>query len=113
MIDDGLRDQYLNRSQIHWMFNDVVIVVKMKAFHIYRLIEGPGIGGVFLGEKFFEYCTAILHLFRHLSLLGLRDVLCGVGQVFRWLFDGSAALAARRHLTGLSLAHWLAVPGDG
>jgi hypothetical protein len=91
----------LSGSQIHWTPNDLVIVMELEEISVDGLIERPGIAGVLFGQQLLDDRRAVLHLFRHLSLLRLRDVLCGVRQVLRRLLNGSAALSSRRHLRRL------------
>lgn len=49
---------HLDAAKIHWVFDDVVVVMETKSFYINRLVEGPGIRCMFFGQHLsYEACT--------------------------------------------------------
>lgn len=85
------------------MLDDVAVVVQPQSLHVHGLVEGPGVGSVFLGEHLLDDPAAVLQLLRDLGAL-LHQVLLGVWNILLWRLHGPAALPARAQLGGLGLS---------
>lgn len=52
------------------MLDDLVVVVETQRRGIDRLVEGPSVGRVLLGDELLEDAITVLELFRELASLG-------------------------------------------
>ena len=39
-----------NSTEIHGLFDNIVVVMQLQRFRVHRLVEGPGVAAVLLGE---------------------------------------------------------------
>lgn len=97
------------------MFDDVVVVVQLQRLSIHRLVERPGIGGVFLGEHLLQDGVAVFHLLPELSWLpGCRDHDAAshldAGRIFHRLAAGLGRTGGG-FPTGRGELRWLCVLG--
>lgn len=78
----------LDRAEVHGMLDDVVVVVQLQGLGVHRLVEGPGVGRVLLGQHLFQDAVAVFHVLRQLAFLAgvLRDL--AFLQILLWGLDG-------------------------
>lgn len=94
---------YFNSAQIHGLMDDVVIVMQAESHSIHRLIEGPGVGSVPLGEHLLQNAATVFNPFGELDPAPHLVLLWRIRQIFTWRFDGSAAASTRVQLQHLRL----------
>lgn len=61
--------RYPDSAEVHRVFDDVVVVVQLQRLGIHRLVEGPGVGGVFLREHLLQDGIAVFHLLAQFTAL--------------------------------------------
>lgn len=91
---------YSDGAQVHWLLDDVVVVVKAQSHHVDGDVEGPRVRVVSLREHFLQHVAAALERCRQSDLLVLT------GKVFAGSFDGPSAAppAAQRCRRGVVLS---------
>uniref|UniRef100_A0A8D8UCY6 Uncharacterized protein n=1 Tax=Cacopsylla melanoneura TaxID=428564 RepID=A0A8D8UCY6_9HEMI len=106
----------LDRSQVHRLLDDFVIVVQTEPGRVHRFVERPRVARVFLREQLLENLVTIFERLAQLGL-GIRHIDTSAarvqgGQIARifssssvGLFDLTARLPACIHLAGKIFQH--------
>lgn len=60
---------YPDGAEVHGVFDDVMVVVQLQSLGVDWLVEGPGVGSVFLREHLLQDGVTVLHLLTQLTTL--------------------------------------------
>lgn len=97
---------YFDSAEIHGLLDDFMVVVQLQCLCIHGLVEGPGVGRMFLRQHLLQNGVAVFEMVAELALLIALLKQLDVLQVLLGGLDGPAsALAPRYNLTVFGLQH--------
>lgn len=53
-LHHSISGSYFDRAEVHWVFDDVVVIVQLQRFGVDGLVERPGVGRVLLGQHLLQ-----------------------------------------------------------